>query len=164
TLWQVDASYLQISGFEFTNSEGIAFNLGSANYNYVYECIAHDNWLAGFQSKLRDTNTYKGNVFHSCEAYRNRRDGGFVTPYIDTHNPGFWKNNAIVECMSHDQGYQPDGQQVLPFGGDPYGGGNSGGIMQSKDVANADPTSAINYGDWNFVVRCIAFHNTADGF
>jgi len=40
----------------------------------------------------------------------------------------FTRNNLVEDNLSYDNGYQPEGAQVLPIPVDPVGGGNFDGV------------------------------------
>ena len=74
---------------------------------------------------------------------------------------------AIVDCISDWNGYQRDGREVMPIGGDPEGGGNAGGFWTTKYFADnafyAPQYGVHNWGTNIYFVRNVAFNNCDDG-
>jgi hypothetical protein len=81
---------------------------------------------------------------------------------------GFMTDCAMVECMSHFNGYQNDGREVMPIAGDPEGGGNAGGFWTTKYFAdnayNFPQYGTRNWGLNLYFVRCVSWNNCDDGF
>jgi hypothetical protein len=161
-------NYIQVKGLELTNSETTGINI-EGNFCYVQECVAHDNWRGGFivLRVQKTVNTLCGDVLRWCEAYRSRHLYGFELLLENTTTFGFMSDCAIVDCISHDNGYTPDHVEVLPILGDPQGGGNSDGIHAEKyfaDNAYYNPQYGVrNWGTNLYFVRDIVWNNCDDG-
>jgi hypothetical protein len=165
---QTNADYIQVKGLEVTNSQqdGIVVE---ASFCYVQECSLHDNWTSGI-GVLRMKDPMKnltGTVLRWVEAYHNRHFTGIDIGLYDQTTFGFVSDCAIVDCVSDWNGYQEDGREVMPIGGDPEGGGNAGGFWTVKyfaDNAYYYPNYGVrNWGDNIYFVRNIAFNNCDDG-
>jgi hypothetical protein len=163
------SDYIQVKGLEFTNSQqgGLA---AEGRFDYVYECTAHDNWTSAFAiARMRaSATTQTGTVFRWLEACRSRHFTGIAMALEDQATFGFMSDCAIVDCISYRNGYQPNGKEVMPIGGDPQGGGNSDGIGATKlfsDNASFTPVYGVrNWGTNLYFVRSIAWNNCDDGF
>lgn len=161
TLFLVEADYIQVKGFEMANSQRYGMQV-SGNFCYVEECVARDSWYSGFLLHHgKTTNTLQGTVFRWLEGYNNRHGNGSGLS-MDSTVLGFSVNNAIVDCLFYRNGYQPNGDKVLPLASDPAGGGNSDGTGASK-YFNDEAATVDNYGPGNFFVRNILYHNADDG-
>jgi hypothetical protein len=163
-----NVNYILVKGLELTNSEGGGLTI-EGNFCYAQECVSHDNWGDCFDVARMQaaTNTLTGTVLRWCEAYRSRHAYGFQFLLETSATFGFMSDCAIVDCISHHNGYQPDGREVLPIQGDPQGGGNSDGINCLKyfaDNANFVPTYGVrNWGTNFYFVRDIVWNNCDDG-
>jgi len=162
------ADYIQLKGFEVANSEYYGINTGG-NFNYLENCNAHDCWYAthAIEHPNATTNTLLGTVLRWCEGHHARHgNGGFF--YLNSTTFAFMTGNAFVNCVFHENGYQADGNKVLPITGDPEGGGNSDGLTVSKNLANNasfHPEYGVdNWGPQNFWVGNISYGNCDDGF
>ena len=161
--------FIQVKGLELTNSQQAGMTV-QGRFCYVQECSFHDNWTSGgaiTRARL-GTNTLCGTVFRWVEAYRNRHFTGLPMALEDQQTFGYLSDCAIVDSISYRNGYQPDGREVLPIGGDPQGGGNSDGISATKyfaDNASFFPVYGVrNWGTNLYFVRSISFNNCDDGF
>jgi hypothetical protein len=160
--------YIQVKGLELTNSQQTGLNV-EGRFCYAQECSTHDNWTAGAaitRARL-GTNTICGTVFRWLEAYRNRHFDGLCFGLEDQQTFSFMSDCAIVDSVSYRNGYQPDGREVMPIGGDPQGGGNSDGLGATKyfaDDASFSPQYGVrNWGTNLFIIRNILFNNCDDG-
>ena len=162
TMVRIVADYIQIIGLEMRNSQQWGLT-ASGNFDYVAECIAHDNWSNSFQILNKTTATIQGSVFRWLESYQSRHGYGAIFGITEA-SPGFLNNSAVVDCLFYKNGYQPDGQKVLPTQDDPQGGGNADGAGASKSFADKATTEVENWGLNNFIIRNISYHNADDGF
>lgn len=162
TVIGIDGDYVQLHRLRVRNSQGSGMTI-RGSYCSVTECVAHDNWENGFliESEGEDL---RGTVLHSSEAFRNRHISGCLFK-IDKSAPAFLTNCAIVEGLFHRNGFDEEGNKVLPINWDPAGGGNSDGIAAGKDIFDAaiNNPQVDNYGKNNFLTSNLCFNNADDG-
>ena len=135
---QTNANYIQVKGLEVTNSEGGGI-LVEASFCYLQECYAHDNWSSGagiLRMKDNPAKSLSGTVFRWVEASHNRHFTGILMALYDQTTYAYMSDCAFVDCISDWNGYQADGREVMPIGGDPEGGGNAGGFWTTKYFAD----------------------------
>ncbi|MCF7762187.1 MAG: right-handed parallel beta-helix repeat-containing protein [Verrucomicrobia bacterium] len=163
TLFKITGDYIQVVGLEFTNSQQNGLSV-HGSFCYITECVSHDNWGGNASLESTGPRTLRGNVFRRLECYRSRHNPGFGM-FMNSRAPGLVRDNAIVECLFYNNGYQPDGKMVSKAFGDSSGGGNSDGFVVSKVFAevSAKDKSVENYAPNNFLIRNIAYHNADDG-
>ena len=159
TLLRVDGDYIQVKGLRCTNGQRLGFAL-TGNFCLIEECVAYDNFSHNF-SIFKSMQKQQGNIFRNVEGYRSRHGSGFAL-VRDASSQALTTCNAVIDSLFYDNGYQPNGNKVLPIGGDPAGGGNSDGILTDKNFH--DKAVAVdNFGPNNFIVGVIAYHNADDG-
>ncbi len=167
TLIELDGDYLQFVGFELTNSEQVAINI-NGNFTYVAELYIHDIWYTGLYYDVLTAVTRQGNVARWCLSGYTRHGYGSIAQTSST-TPMRWKHNVTADCFFYQNGHEANGQKVLPASStdhgiisDSQGGGNGGGCEQTKQFYDPNPTD--NHGVNNYMVRCVAYRCTDDGY
>jgi hypothetical protein len=162
------ADYIQIVGLEVRNS-GLYNAEIEGSYFYMQDCKFHDSWQENvYVQNFINNTTQRGVVLRDVEAFNGRHGSGVSggpPSGTTTYNAANMTEIAVVDCLLYANGYQPDGNRVLPILGDPQGGGNSDGFTVSKTVANNivpnNPPIANLAHNW-YLVRDIAYHNCDD--
>ena len=155
TLLYVSGSYVQIRGLEVTNSNKFGVVLGGNN-NLLENLSVHDNWLGGIGIS-GNSHTVRYN-----EVCRTRHGGG-IGIRAEATNAASANDNRIEYNLMHNDGYEPSGQKVLTFNGDPEGGGNSDGGGTSK-TCHDDAPAGGNICQRNTFLGNLVWHNADDGF
>jgi hypothetical protein len=146
----IEANYIHVRGLEFSNSNRWGIYI-KGDENQVERCSIHDNWDAGVTI---DGNT---NLVSSVETFRNRHMSGII---IRPSAVGRTANgNVIAYSFSHHNGYQPNGEKVLPALRDSAGGGNADGFTVFKACSDTAPTGE-NWCNNNAVIGNVFWHNT----
>ena len=162
TLVRVRGDYIHIYNLELSNSSGFGLEI-NGNYGVYEDITVHDSWFDNVAIG-RENVTVEKNLLRHIESYRSRHGSGIVLIRRSTHSEILSGNN-IVESISYNNGYQPDGQKVPSIKGDPAGGGNSDGFGSSKFCHDrATKIGVINLCPKNIFEGNIAWHNADDGF
>jgi len=133
--WLVNltGNYIHVTGLDL----GYAVGSGMAvdgSFDLVDNVVAHDNWSDGFGVGLNNTGRVEGDTLLNVEAHHNRHNYGIqlgrrTEPGVTTD---ILNNITVKDSLSYQNGRDANGNEVLPFGGDPQGGGNSDGIVVDK--------------------------------
>ena len=140
SLIRVPASYIRLTGFEITNSEGSGINI-DGSHDQVDNLLIHDTWSDGIDIGLTTNNRGRvedvtvNNVeeyfsHHGAGvAYGRSRDGGVTDVVTDI---------TIENSLLYGNGYYSlNGTitRVLPTFGDSQGGGNSWGTVADESCS-----------------------------
>ncbi len=158
----IQANYIHVNGFFVRNSAqtGIAIR---GSHNVLLNSKSDNNWGSGLNLGARSLTDSEWNIVKNFEAYNNRHGNGILFGPDGTYQH-YVNNNLFENVLSYNNGFEPDGTQVIPVTGDSAGGGNSDAIGASK---NCDDI-ASNFNDYNIckgnIIRnSIGFHNSDDG-
>jgi hypothetical protein len=131
----------------------------TGNNNIVEEVVAHECWEGGLVVSQGDNNTLRHNA-----AYRIRHRGG-IGVNTPASSPSTTSGNVLYRNLSWKNGRQlPNDAKVLPFTGDPDGGGNSDGMSASKECVDSlgNPGSDLSLCNNLTYQENIAWRNTDD--
>lgn len=164
-LIDVRGDYIHIYDMELSYSSRYGVVISGTNGHFE-RVTAHDSWNDNFliaAAGAGDEFVVENNVLRYCHAYRSRHNFG-IRLEIGSNKVAFHSNNIIENCLSHDNGYQPDGQKVPPIDGDPAGGGNSDGILLGKGCHDLAAGAGVANLCLNNIVRNnILWGNADDG-
>ena len=139
-LW-ITGSYIHVRGLTLTNSTRYGVHV-AGNHNRLEDMHIHANWEIGLYV------TGSHNYAKHINTHHNRHGSGW---HVDA--PG--ANNTVARVLTWRNGFHEDRTRVLPYAGDPAGGGNSSGgrIGKSCDKGNANvcPGNIVqfNVALWN---------------
>ncbi|MEJ2692383.1 MAG: multidrug transporter, partial [Candidatus Thiodiazotropha sp.] len=161
-LIRVTGDYIQIKNIEISGSTRGGMSI-TGSYGLFENLEIHDNWDYNIIIGELDQ-VVEGNVLRYIEVYRSRHGSGI---YIYRNNTfsNLVQNNIIEDSIAYHNGYQPDGQKVPAINGDPAGGGNSDGIVSSKNCSDLATDYGMNNRCLGNIIRNnIVWHNADDGF
>lgn len=159
-LINLTGKYVTMKGLELHNSSGKGM-LIQGSFNTIENVSSHDNWSTNFDVGGGADVRVEGNVLRNVESYRCRHGTGVLLTRVASPITVVTKN-LVVDSLSYNNGYQPDGVKVLPITGDPQGGGNSDGFGAAKQCGGATYTES--FCPENVYRGTVSFGNADDGY